>query len=113
MEKLELKYRVFKKAYKTLEHQLNKLLDPNKELFESIFRRKHGIKVASPKSVFQESMKQSIVDEEKTKILLSMVEDRNNTSHGYDEAIAKDIISRIPLYSKIMKFIIDKVTPLN
>lgn len=137
MEKLKYKYEIFKKAAKTLEHQVNELFNTQKKWDEwqkityedSVIKRfeysyemtwkylkeylesKHGIKVASPKTVFQESMKQNIFDEEKTNTLLSMVEDRNNTSHGYDEAIAKDIINRVPKYVSIMKFILQNVTP--
>ena len=137
MEKLKYKYELLKKAYKTLEHQVNELFNTKRKLDvwekityeDSVIKRfeysyemtgkylkeyleaKHGIKVASPKTVFQESMKQNIFDEQKANTLLSMVEDRNNTSHGYDEAIAKDIINRVPRYVSIMNFILENVTP--
>ena len=59
---------------------------------------KYGIKVKSPKETFREAFKQNIINEQETKLALEMVDDRNETSHKYDMAKAKDISKSIPTY---------------
>lgn len=42
-----------------------------------------------------------------------MRDDRNDTSHEYDQKKAAEIYSRIPAYAKEFKFVLDKVSKLN
>ena len=58
-------------------------------------RGEYGIDVASPKKCFQESFKQGILSDEP--IWLDMTDMRNETSHTYDEALAEQVLKRLPL----------------
>ncbi len=39
-----------------------------------------------------------------------MISDRNETSHTYDESIAKDLAKRIPAHYKLLKIVFDRLT---
>ncbi len=80
------------------------------KLLKIYLENNYGIEVASPKKVFQECIKQNLVPEDKSDLLLEMVEARNNTSHNYDEEIAHEIAQKIPQYYELLKTII---TPLK
>jgi nucleotidyltransferase substrate binding protein (TIGR01987 family) len=70
----------------------------------------YGIEVASPKKVFLECIKQNLVPEDKSALLLEIVEARNNTSHTYDEEIAYEIAQKIPEYYQLLKRILNSLT---
>lgn len=68
-----------------------------KYLKEYIFN-KYGVVVKSPKETFREAFKQNMIDQDEAELALNMVDDRNETSHRYDMAKAKDISQMIPTY---------------
>jgi len=137
MERLESSYQQLIKATKTIEVVLKKLNNapsnikeddlrilqdslihrfeycyelPWKYLklyFEEIF----GVELASPRKVFQECLTQKITDREETKKLLSMVDDRNKTTHTYDETISDQITAKIPQHYAIIKTVIERTKP--
>lgn len=63
---------------------------------QGVLERDHGIAVASPKPAFQEAFRVGLFDDEAT--WLSMLRDRNLTSHTYREALAREIHGRLPAY---------------
>lgn len=60
-----------------------------------------GIVVNSPRETLQKSYAMKWIDDEK--LWLSMLDDRNMTSHTYHETTANDIVGRIPAYLDAMK----------
>lgn len=65
-----------------------------------------GIVINSPKSCFKEAFTVGLCDEEQTVKILEMTDDRNLTSHTYDEEIAERIYKKIPQYLELMKNIL-------
>lgn len=57
-------------------------------------REEYGVEAISPKKVFQESFKQSLIDNDA--IWLSMTDMRNETSHAYNEEFAKKVVLELP-----------------
>jgi len=72
------------------------------KVLKDFIAAKHGIFVASPKSVVRESLKQSIINENELLLLIKMIDDRNLTSHTYDEVLAEDILKRLPEFYTLM-----------
>jgi nucleotidyltransferase substrate binding protein (TIGR01987 family) len=62
----------------------------------------HNLPTNSPREVIRSGLKAKFYDEESSKELLQMLDDRNLTSHTYVEELAESIAGRIPAYSKIM-----------
>lgn len=60
-----------------------------------------GTLVRSPKDVLQEAYMNNLIDDEKQWI--KMLDDRNLSSHTYDEKLADEIYARIKNYVPILK----------
>lgn len=60
-----------------------------------------GVEVQYPKDVLKESYQGQLIDDEA--IWLSMLNDRNLTSHTYDQALADQIYERIKTYIPILR----------
>ena len=69
---------------------------PLKEVFNH-----QGIQVHYPREVIKEAFSSNLIDNEE--IWLQMLQDRNLTSHTYDEALADIVFSHIKLYVPIIK----------
>jgi nucleotidyltransferase substrate binding protein (TIGR01987 family) len=125
MEKLKKKIEVAQKALKTLK---NILKYPYSEItrdasiqrfeycFEIIWKTVklyleyyEGIICNSPKSCFRELFSTGLIDENKTIKLLEMTDDRNLTSHTYDEELAKELYNKLRQYYKLMEEILKKI----
>lgn len=65
----------------------------------------------SPKNVVRDACKTKLLSEIDTKVTLTMIDDRNMSSHIYKEEIADDIAKRIPMHFKIMAKYTEKLTP--
>ncbi|MGB9638219.1 MAG: nucleotidyltransferase substrate binding protein [bacterium] len=63
----------------------------------------------SPKSCFRELFSIGLIDENKTIKLLEMTDDRNLTSHTYDEKLAKELYNKLGEYYKLMEEILEKI----
>lgn len=61
-----------------------------------------GIDAASPKKVIRASREAGLLDEEETRQALLMVDDRNLTTHTYDEEFADDLAHRIGMYDRLL-----------
>ena len=57
-------------------------------------RQDYGIEVSSPKKVFLESFKQSLIENDE--IWLKMTDIRNETSHAYSEEFAEEVSIELP-----------------
>jgi nucleotidyltransferase substrate binding protein (TIGR01987 family) len=66
-----------------------------------------GFSVKSPRETFKEAYKLDLIDNEEA--VLGMIEDRNYTSHVYDDFMAKDIENRLNEYKKEFEKILLKL----
>jgi len=137
MERLKKSHERLLKAYKTLDKILikfDKIQKDNSEediiayrdsiikrfeysydltwkYLKLFFKEKHGLDILSPKKVFQECLKHKIIDEEESRILLYMVDDRNLTTHTYNEDTAENVSSRVPQYYQLFIKLAEKTKP--
>ena len=62
-----------------------------------------GLDAASPKKVIRMSREVGLLTEEETEQALEMANDRNQTSHMYDEQMAIELVERIKGYDALMQ----------
>lgn len=67
------------------------------------------ILVASPKGVLKQAWEIGTINEEEYQILVKAIEDRNLTSHTYNEHLAQSISASIPAYYQTMNEILEKI----
>ncbi len=79
------------------------------KFIKRLLKEKEGIDCKTPKSCIRKFFSAGYLDENKTKLLLHMIDDRNLTSHTYKEEIAEDIFSRFEKYIPILEEIILKM----
>ena len=79
------------------------------KFFKDLLEEKYGIKVASPKKVFQECAAQNIITQEESREFLAMVDARNATSHTYDEEMAEKVGLKIISFYDVMKTVFNRV----
>jgi len=58
---------------------------------------------ASPKAVVRASVAVGLMSEEDGRLALKMADDRNQTSHTYNDALAQQIFSALPGHARIMQ----------
>ena len=68
-----------------------------------------GLAVGSPKSAVRASLQVGLLDEESARHALDLVDDRNETSHTYNEALAVAIFARIPGHALLLRAWLDAV----
>lgn len=69
----------------------------------------YGIVVASPRPTFREAFQQSLLDMHEFEQCEKMLEDRNNTSHRYDEEMSEDIMEHVFSYHQTMSIIAQRL----
>ena len=118
MEKLKLRAESATKALKTLKEIVEEpystiVRDAAIKRFEYSFdifwkfikdylRVQEGIECSSPKSCFREAFKVGILSEEETVEVLEMTDDRNLSTHTYDEKAVEEIYQQVGDYWKLM-----------
>ncbi len=65
-------------------------------------RKKYGLNIFSPKETFREMHRSRLITEAEAELLLQMVDDRNLTTHSYDEDFMKKLAKRLPDYYEVM-----------
>jgi nucleotidyltransferase substrate binding protein (TIGR01987 family) len=75
-----------------------------------------GIEVSSPKGTLKESFRQGLIQESEEQLFVQMLEDRNLSTHLYDEHETIEIFKRVssrhmPLLKTILSRLTDLVTP--
>ena len=73
----------------------------------------HNLSANSPREVIRTGLKTKLYNEEISKELLQMLDDRNltsHTSHTYVEELAESIASRIPAYSKNIEKVMQQLS---
>lgn len=62
--------------------------------------RAHGVEARSPREAFKQAFALGWVTEED--IWLRMLDDRNRTTHTYNEIVAEEIFGRLPAYARVL-----------
>jgi nucleotidyltransferase substrate binding protein (TIGR01987 family) len=126
LEKLKRKLEDAKKAIVTLEEILmeeySKIVrDATIQRFEYTFEvawkllkeylyYQEGIVCNSPKSCFREAFSVGLLNEEETVLFIQMTDDRNLTSHTYDEEIAENLYKKVKNYYTLLKSLIERIS---
>jgi nucleotidyltransferase substrate binding protein (TIGR01987 family) len=133
MEELKIRIEASRKALASLKESLNLLEDPHLDCLHAILRDstikrfeysmdtfwkcfreciekiyKVDISIITPKATFRSALNVKIITEEQFNSLLKMVDDRNLTSHGYNEILAEEISNKIKVYYQTMSTIMMK-----
>ena len=69
--------------------------------------RNEGLDCQSPKGCLKLAFKSGWIQDESG--WLAMIEDRNRTSHTYDERLAKDVYRRLPQYLPLLDALLAKL----
>ena len=115
----------FEQALQTLEdiltHEKNDIVrDATIQRFEytveafwkalkTVLRESLGIDAASPKAVLRSAGGADICKEEEVSLALTMIDDRNETSHLYTRALAEKLFEKIPRYTKLLRLLCDRM----
>lgn len=65
--------------------------------------------IITPREIFREAAEANLISRNDYNILLECIADRNLTSHTYKEALAQELIARIPLYYKTMDSVLKRI----
>ncbi|AXF57083.1 HI0074 family nucleotidyltransferase substrate-binding subunit [Salicibibacter kimchii] len=120
MERLQERIATADKALKTLEEiqdietpsaiERDAFIQRFEYTFESVWklgkeylREIEGLDHGSPKRIIRASREVALLSAEETVAALEMVDDRNLTTHTYNEALADQIYEKIPAYAKLMR----------
>lgn len=71
--------------------------------------REEGLDCQSPKSCLQLAFKNGWLDDEQG--WLAMLQDRNQTTHTYDEALAQAVFGRLSNYLPLFRGLLSKLVP--
>ena len=71
--------------------------------------RGEGLDCQSPKGCLRVAFKTSWIENEQG--WLAMLQDRNRTSHTYDEDLARAVFQRLPNYLPLLDALLNKLTP--
>lgn len=81
----------------------------SKKILDEIF----GVNVNSPKTVFRELLKNQILSDKQTEYFLEMSDQRNLTTHTYNEKFIKELYKKLPNYLSEMTNLFDKLSQTN
>lgn len=63
----------------------------------------------APRAILRAALDTTLINEKEYNILLECVTDRNLTSHTSREALAQELLERMPLHYKIMSTILERI----
>ena len=66
--------------------------------------------LTSPRQIFRVAAQVNILSSADLKIVSDIIEDRNKTTHTYDEEVAEEIAHKLRLYADFMKSIIEQIS---
>jgi len=69
---------------------------------KAFLREIEGLEIGSPKGVIRGFLQVGLFTEEQTAFALAMVDDRNLTSHTYNEGLAEQIFDQLGNYAELM-----------
>jgi len=68
---------------------------------QQMLQSEHGLRPNSPKETIRMAYENKLISEPES--WLSMIDDRNLTSHTYDENLAEEIYARLPGYLRLLR----------
>ncbi len=68
-----------------------------------------GVECNSPKSCMRELFRNQYINEEEANKLIQMIDDRNLTSHTYNEEVADILFQKLETYIELMKNVEDAI----
>ena len=68
-----------------------------------------GIEEGSPKAVIRACVRTGVLGADDGRFALAMVDDRNLTSHTYNESLAEKICRALPEYARLMRRWLDAI----
>lgn len=79
-------------------------IDTLQKFLKSYLVFEHGLNedIMSPRNIFRYSLESEIVNQEQFEALIDAIEDRNRTSHTYNEKLAEIICQRIYTHESVM-----------
>ena len=118
MQKFSIKFSKFKKALQALDAIHDKPMQIDRSNIDATIQRfeftfelfwkslkdffyEKGLELHYPKDIIKQAYSDKIINDEK--LWLQMLQDRNLTSHTYDEALADEIFLRIHSYVHLFK----------
>lgn len=72
-------------------------------------RLRSPVEIASPREVFRSSLVCKSISDHEYFVLMRAIDDRNLTSHTYNEVLAQEVSERIDGYYPVIKAIIDRL----
>jgi len=119
VERLRKRVNTAKKALKTLQELLevetptiverDAVIQRFEYTFEALWktgklflREIEGLEIGSPKGVIRGFLQVGMFTEDQTALALTMVDDRNLTSHTYNEGLAEQIYDQVGYYADVM-----------
>ena len=69
------------------------------------FARREGAECNSPRQTFRAAFKLGWIDDDV--VWFDMLDDRNMTSHTYNEEFAEELYARLPKYQKLLSVLLD------
>jgi len=71
--------------------------------------QKEGLELNSPKAIARGFFQILFLDEKETSLFIQMVDDRNLSTHTYNEELANTIFKHLPAYLKLLQKIVEKI----
>lgn len=71
---------------------------------------RHGVIAASPKAIFREAFAHHVITKTQHAGLIKMIDDRNDTSHRYDEVMAERVARSAESYHGLMIAVLKRFT---
>lgn len=68
-----------------------------------------GLECASPKTCIRPLRDVGVLDDKNATVALEMADDRNNTVHTYNEALAEKIFAHLPRYCDLLKQLLQAI----
>jgi len=125
MERLNQRLEIAQKALTTFDEVLNQkyntfirdsailrfqyTTEATWKLAQLFLRTIEGIEVASPKSTMRACFDAKLLDEQQTKEILGMVDDRNLAVHTYNDALAEALFSRLANHHKLIGILLTAI----
>lgn len=75
------------------------------KLLKLILKKHYSIESSSPRKVFNDSYAQGIINENQVRMLVDMIDARNDTTHKYDELRADEIGKKIAAYIELFEML--------
>jgi nucleotidyltransferase substrate binding protein (TIGR01987 family) len=71
------------------------------------------LEIKTPKAVFREAFKARYLTEDQARLAIQMVDERNLTTHGYNEELIERICANIPAYYGLLKSVLGQIGTAN